>query len=469
MLFSDIALGEEVALSLSDCLDMGLQNNLDIKIAKIESKIKKYGVPIAKSIFDTILEGGVSYTHDERARASTIVGTERIVTNYEVNATKKIPTGTELTASYSNLRDWTNSAFITSNPLHITELSFTLEQPVLQNLFGYIDRREVKLSKIEAEQAGMEALNRIEDSVAEIEKAYWNLVFGYQNAALREDILRQAQKLYGIFKGHLKTGVVEANELYEAEANVRIRKTELAIAENNLKDASNRLKLLLNEEDGFLILPKNKLAHMGEAADLAKSLKDAFVANRAYMVEKKELSSKKVKLQMKKNTIWPQIDLVGTFALNGVDRKPVKSAGRVTTDKHPYYYAGVEFSLPLENRSARGEYEKAKLEKEKAILKLLQVEKDVINDIDKKVRKVNLNLENAKRWAKIKEIQGIKFRDEEKKLKYGRSNSKTLVDYQNDLTLATINEYKALFQYYSSLIDLENAKDMLLEKTGVVL
>ncbi len=470
VIFSHLAVfGEETRLSLSDCLDIGLVNNLDIKIAKIESKIKRFDIPIAKSIFDTILEGEIGYARDERAASSTLAGTERFTTNYELSATKKIPAGTEITVDYSNTRDWTDSPYVTNNPLHTSELSFTLEQPVLKNLFGYIDRRDVKLSKIEADQAGLKALSRIEDSVADIEKSYWNLVFTYQNVALREGLLKEAQKLYGIFKEHLKVGFVETGELYETEANVRIRKTELAIAENNLKDASNRLKLLLNEEDDFLILPRNKLAHLEKRADLAESLNDAFIANRDYQVEKKTLTSKKIKLKMKKNSLWPEVDLVGTFALNGIDRKPGKAAGRVTTDKHPYYYAGVEFSIPFENREARGEYRKAKLEKEKAILELLQVEKNVINDVDEKVRRVNLNLENAKRWAKIKEIQGLKFEEEEKKLKYGRSNSKTLIDYQNDLTLATINEYDALLQYYSSLIDLENAKDMLLEKVGVVL
>ncbi len=472
VIFYNIAVfGEEAShLSLSDCLDIGLVNNLDIKIAKIESKIKRFDIPIAKSIFDTILEGEIGYAHDERTASSTLAGTERLTTNYELSATKKIPTGTELTVDYSNTRNWTdNSMYVTNNPLHTAELSFTLEQPVLKNLFGYIDRRDIKLSKIEAEQAGLKALGRIEDSIADIEKSYWNLVFTYQNVALREGLLKQAENLFGIFKEHLKVGLVEINELYETEANVRIRKTELAIAENNLKDASNRLKLLLNEEGAALILPKNKLVHLEKRADLAQSLNDAFIANRDYQVEKKTLTAKKITLKMKKNSLWPEVDLVGTFALNGIDRKPGKAAGRVTTDKHPYYYAGVEFSIPLENREARGEYNKAKLEKEKAILELLQVEKNVINDVDEKVRKVNLNLENAKRWAKIREIQHLKFEEEEKKLKYGRSNSKTLIDYQNDLTLATINEYDALLQYYSSLIDLENTKDMLLEKVGVIL
>lgn len=459
---------EEIRLSLSDCLNAGLMNNLDIKIAKIESLIKGEDILLSEAVFDTILNGEISYTDDQRATSSTIAGTESLTANYELGATKKLPTGTELTIDYSNTRDWTNSAYVVNNPLHTAELSFTLKQPVLKNFFGYVDRNSVRLSRVEAEIAGIKALNRIENKIADIEKAYWKLVFAYQNVALREGLLNQAEKLYKIYEGHIETGFAEKTELYETEANMRIRKTELQIAQNELKNASNNLKLLLNEDDDFLILPKEKLETLGEKADLVQSLNTAFFANRDYQIKKKGLTAKKIKLKMKRNSLWPEVDLVGTFAVNGVDRKFEKANKRLSTDKFPYYYAGVEFSVPLENHRARGEYNKAVLEKEKGILELLKVEKDIINLIDEEVRGVNLNLENAKRWAKIREIQDLKFREEEKKLEYGRSTSKIVIDYQNDLTLATISEHNALLDYYRALIDLENAKDTLLAKVGVL-
>ncbi|MBL7156848.1 MAG: TolC family protein [Candidatus Omnitrophica bacterium] len=459
---------ERIALSLSECLETGLANSIDIKIAKIESMIKDQDVLISRSIFDSLLKGKTTYTDDQRASSSSFAGEKTLTADYEVGFEKTLPTGTEIDIDYSNIRTWTDSAYVTQNPVHEAELSFTLKQPLLKNFFGYIDQKTVKLSKIEADLAGLKALDRIENTIADIEKAYWQLVFAYQDVSLREELLKQATELFETFQEHLKTGLVESTELYETEANMRIRKTELLIAQNDLKTASNSLLLLLNEDKDFLVLPKQKLDVLGERADMVQALNEAFIANRDYRMKKKELNAKKIKLKLKENSLWPEVDLVGTLAINGVGRKFEKANRRLTTDKHPKYYGGVEFTIPLENNEARGEYNKASLEKKKAILEVLQAEKDLATNVNEEVRDVNLNLENAKRWGKIRKIQYQKFKEEKKKLQYGRSSSKLVIDYQNDLTLAALSEYKAILQYYMALVDLENEKDTLLEKVGVL-
>lgn len=471
MVFSNIrAFGEEkIALSLSACLDIGLANNLDIKIAKLGPLIENEGVRSAKSIYDTIIESSVSYEDDRRARVSTIAGSKSLENNYKLGASTKMPiSGTELDLDYSDKREWTDSVYAVNNPLHTSELSLTVTQPVLKNFFGFVDRADVRLSKIDAELAGIESLDKIEDVVADIEKAYWRLVFAEENIDLRKRLFEQSNELYKIFEEHLKTGLAETTELYEIEANMRIRKAELMVAENDLITASNNLKLFLNEGGDFLIAPGSALIIFGEKIGRAASLKNAFDINRDYSYKKKELTSKKIKVKMKKNSLWPEVDLVGTFAINGVDRKLQKATGKLTTDKHSMFYGGIEVTVPLENREAQSAYNKADLEKEKAILELLQTEKEILTDIDEKVRKANLSLENAKRWTKIKQIEERKFKDEEKKMKYGRSNSKTIIDYQNDLTRANLSEYTAILDYYLALIDLENAKDTLLAKVGVL-
>ena len=242
-----VTYGEEhMRLSLSECLNRGLENNLDIKIAKIEALVEGEDVLLAESIFDTILKGKATYTDDKRATMSPAFGTEKLNTLYEVGIEKKLPTGSTFNIDYSDGRSWSDSAFVSANPLHTAELSFTLTQPVLNNFFGYVDRRSVKLSKLEAEIADLSSLNAIEDVVADIQKAYWQVVFAYQNVALSTELLEQAEELYGIFSEHIKTGIAEETELYETEANMRIKKADLLVAENNLRSASNNLRLLLN-------------------------------------------------------------------------------------------------------------------------------------------------------------------------------------------------------------------------------
>ncbi len=455
-------------LSISNCLNIGLSNNIDIKIAQIESEIAGQDVLLSEAIFDTFLSASATYSDDQRVPENVLFGTKNLVTDYKMGATKKLPTGTELGVSYVDERRWTNSTFTTENPIHDAELSFSLRQPVLKNFFGFVDRQSVKLAKIEAKIKDIQAFDRIENAVADIQKAYWELAYYYQTVAFRTELFKQAEELYNTYSEHLKTGLVETTNVYETEANMRIRKAELLISENNLITASNKLKLLLYDDGDYVISPEEKLEVPGGKVDLVESLNTAFIANREYLIKKKSLESKKVNLKMKKNSLWPQVDLVGTFSLNGVDRKFEKANRNLTAENNPLYYGGVEFSVPLENTAARGEFQTAILEKEEAILEILNTEKALATEIDDKVRAVNLLSDNSKRWTKIREIQYNKFIDEKKKLSYGRSTSKTVIDYQNDLMLASLREYLNLYDYYASRIDLENAMDTLLKKVGVL-
>ncbi|MFH1594203.1 MAG: TolC family protein [Candidatus Omnitrophota bacterium] len=458
---------EELRLSLDDCLNLGLSNNLDIKIAKIDSEIKGQDRLISTSIFDTMLTGSASYEDDRRAVATSIIGQKSLTNNYAMGVSKKLPTGTELEIDWSSERVWTDSIFALNNPLHTAELSFSLRQPVLYNFFGYIDRSDIKLTEIEIVNADLGTLDRIEDVIADIEKAYWRLILAYKDFAFRQQIMDKAEELYRANEEHLKVGLVETTALYAAESNMRIRKTEVALAENRLKTASNKLKLLINEGGDFLITPENDLMPPTEGADMVKSLNGAFLVRRDYKAMKNDLRAKNIKLKMKKNSMWPEIDLVGSYTVNGVHRKFPTANKKLSTDKFPKLYGGIEVKMPIENRSAHGQLNTALLEKTRAILKMQQLEKEIINEIDDNVRAVNVYLENAKRRSKIRQIEALKLRDEEKSFKRGRSSTKTMIDYQNDLFLAQINEYFALVEYYSSMIDLENSKDMLLERVGV--
>jgi outer membrane protein len=458
---------ELVTVSLSQCLNLGLTRNLDIKIARIEALIVGQDVTLAESIFDTIISGNINYSDDQLAVPNIILGEKTLEANYDAGIAKKFFTGTELNIDYSDQRTWTDSPFAVSNPLHTADLSFTLKQPISRNFFGYIDRATVKISRIEYNIADIKAKGRIEDAVADIEKAYWRLVFAYENLALTRELFEQAEKLYNIYAEHLKTGFVEETDVYETEANMRIRKTDLFIAENNVITASNNLKLLLNEDGDFIVKPKDALSALLGKVDLIESLNQAFYANREYRMKKKELETDNITIKMKENNLWPEIDLVGTLAVNGVDRKFTKANRLLTTTKHPYYYGGIEVSMPLENRKARGEYQKAILEKDKSLIELIQIEKRIFTSIDEGVRNVNLHYENSERWKKIKEIQYAKLIEESKKLKYGRSTSKIVIDYQNDFTRAAISELASVLRYYVALIDLENEKDTLLDQVGV--
>ena len=108
-----------------------------------------------------------------------------------------------------------------------------------------------------------------------------------------------------------------------------------------------------------------------------------------------------------------------------------------------------------------------KNEKAKALLSLKKVEKTIVTEVDDSVRKVNLDKNKAEQRIKIEELQRLKLVEEEKKYKYGRSDSDRIIRFQEDLLHAEILALKAVRDYMRSLVDLYLTEDTYLERRNL--
>ncbi|MBU1007217.1 MAG: TolC family protein, partial [Candidatus Omnitrophica bacterium] len=152
-----------------------------------------------------------------------------------------------------------------------------------------------------------------------------------------------------------------------------------------------------------------------------------------------------------------------TFAQNGIDSRYSGAMEDVYEDSNPKYYVGIKFSYPLENNEAESEHEKAMLEKAKAVVNLQKTERQVISDIDEKFRNLSVNKINISKMRRIKNLQSGKLLQEEKRFKYGRSSSDTLIRYQQDLLGAELAAQRAYFDYRVSILELLGDEDSFLK------
>ncbi|MFH1782494.1 MAG: hypothetical protein ABH848_02635, partial [Candidatus Omnitrophota bacterium] len=126
-----------VSISIEDVRLIAIENNLDIKLAQLDSKIKGTELSYKEAIFDTVLSGEVGYTKDETKRSSTLLGTKSVTNNYNIGIDKKLrATGTDVAIDFTNTREWSDSPYATTNPSHESMGSISLTQPIAKNFFG---------------------------------------------------------------------------------------------------------------------------------------------------------------------------------------------------------------------------------------------------------------------------------------------------------------------------------------------
>jgi len=456
---------KSIALSLNELSRLVLMNSLDIQTARYDALIKRTSLKNAESVFDTVLNAQINHIDDQQKTNSTFSGTHSTINEYSAGLSKKLPTGTTLRLEAGDTRVFSNSTFSSLSPAHEAQAKFSINQPLGNNFFGLIDRGRVKITKLDVKNSDFQALGRIEQYLADAQVAYWRLVLAYRQLNIARKMLDKAETLYELFQKQNKLGLIEDAELYAAQANVMQRQNNVSELEHQLLLAKNNLLLYIHEEDLNLhIIPQDAFIIKEGTANLRKSIKTAIANNRDYQRAKNDLEMRGIKLAMKQNSIWPEIDLELSYAQNGLEPGRDRAWSNLTQEDNPELVVGLSLSVPLENSAAKGSREKARLEKKNALLALKKTEHQILVDVANSVDALNNKTETIKINRNIVELQEKKLDFEEKRFSAGRSNTDTLIRYQEDLLNSQLLLAQSLFDYEQATINLKLSEDTLLNE-----
>ena len=137
---------DAIRLSLSECLGMALDHNLDLAIAKKDPQIAEYAVTFEKAAFDPLLEAGLNHTalRRESTNTTTVPPAAPVSTtqsartindslNGSISQTLSFGARYTITVAGSTSPGTVNEVFIPSFPLLYTDTS---ERPYSWN-YGF--------------------------------------------------------------------------------------------------------------------------------------------------------------------------------------------------------------------------------------------------------------------------------------------------------------------------------------------
>ncbi|MCF7870391.1 MAG: TolC family protein, partial [Candidatus Omnitrophica bacterium] len=248
-------------------------------------------------------------------------------------------------------------------------------------------------------------------------------------------------------------------------ALVKRRISELEVASLERLKAKNNLFFLLNiSKINKEIKAVDDLFIQTEKAGLYQALREAINYRRDYKQIKNELKKNNIQVIVKKNALWPEIDLEASFARNNIGGSYSDSINNFTDESHNQISVGVSVKLPLENNKAQAELKAVELQGKKNLILFKKIERLILKDINNKVSNVNSYFSQIKTNQEIVEIQQEKLTLEKKRLEAGLSSADIIIDYHQDLLKSRLSLVDSLFKYRVSIIDLELVKNSLLDK-----
>jgi outer membrane protein TolC len=459
-----VPVSEVYDLNLRDISDLALQNNLDIQMVKLDLYIQRNNLDITLSLFDTFFSIYANYLDDEKEVPNVFSGTKTKIRTSGIDITKRFPTGTDISLGLSGVRNYSNSSFFTENPFHEMTAKASLRQSLGKNFFGLRDRADIKITKLDIENFEFTTLDEIEQELSRVQIAYWRLSLAYDELGIRKNILDEAKKLRDTYKKNFEIGLIERPDLLASEANVKLRENEVAIADLELVKAQNDLLLLLSEENlDIAIKPADNLDTAASYENIYDALSQAVENRRDYKQAKNLLDISETEIVVKKNALWPQIDLEASYKRNGIDRYYRTAWDDISSQNQDEIYIGVTISSSFEQKKEKAELAQKKLEKQKSLLLLKQIEQAVFRQINSRVTEVNTLANEVTTNKEIVSLQEQKLGAESARLRYGRSSADIIIRYQEDVLNSRLNLARSLFNYRLSLIDLELAKNSLLD------
>jgi outer membrane protein TolC len=214
--------------------------------------------------------------------------------------------------------------------------------------------------------------------------------------------------------------------------------------------------------------PGLQLAGLDERAATERGLEQARATRPEFRQIRRQMASQDAALARANNDRLPRLDLTGSAALTGTDGT-FRSAFR-EADGMDFFdvSAGVVFEWTLEGSSARGNAQRAELERRRLMLQERNLENQVLVEVREAVRAIRTNEKRIEATRRARVLAEEQLEGETTRNQQGLSTTFRVLDVQEDLALARTNELKALIDYHLSRYRLQQVSGVLLQEQGIL-
>lgn len=337
------------------------------------------------------------------------------------------------------------------------------------------------MAKKQKEIAEAELNRQINDTLTEVEIAYWTWVSLLKSKKALQVSINEAeryQKDYVEPKAGLTEGVLPS-DVDQAVIDVQKRIDELITLEKEIKVWEDKLKRLIfppQQQDIWGI--DQQLPAWPDALDgFVLTGGEERIPDFNYEValhnrpEIKQLQSQTealdILVKQKENQLLPEVNLIGNYSFIGQSQVSNIAMANTIDGNHYRWQVGIEFEYALGNFGATSDLKKTQLQQKQSVSQKKQVEYDICLEVkltrhavEEAVRKYD-NITNILNKSQERLI-GVERRYQQP-LPYDFNLIFFVQDAETQRTEAQINQYQAILQYKIAMAQFKHAQAQYLQ------
>ena len=481
-------------LSMDEAVRLALEQNLGIRIQRIDPQIQDLGIALARSSWAPSLSTNFSRNGQSQASTSALSGGATSVDNSTFSTglgiTQLLPTGANYTANWNSSRFTTTNLFTSFSPQLQSAVQLSVTQPLFKNFKIDQVRQQVELSSKARNLSSIQLNTVITQTSRNVRNAYWDLATSITNLQAQRQSLELAQRSLRDNQRRVEVGTMAPIDIIQAQAEVAVNEQSVIVAEAAIKQAEDRLRALIFDPDmaGFwdlTIEPSDTAPFAETAIDVNAAVSNALDKRGDLSEAKNSLEQNDVSIRYLRNQTLPEINAtlnyqstgVGGTQLSPVNLGSIGSGGTpartVIADvgfgsvlgdalqsAFPNWTVGVTVGYPLGANTSQANLARARLQYQQAEARLKSLRLQVATEVRNVARQVQTNQQRVKSARASRELQERKLDAEEKKQAAGMSTSFFVFQAQRDLAQARTQEIQAISDYNKSLVDFEAVQEV---------
>lgn len=471
-------------ITLEHVIKTSVNNNLNVQFARLAPAISQNQLAAAEAAFDWILFDNATWSDTDQPRTNqSINGSTVGVTSNTFNAVdnaigvrKPLISGGQVTVQHQFIYtdNETPGLFVNPDPARETNVVVQLDQPLLRNFGSDVALAQVRLAR-NTERDEIQSLKAtLLQTITDTETAYWNLVRARDDLLILQRLQSRGEEVHNVL---MKRFDARPANRANAAAAVESRRADVIRARRVLRDASDRLKTLINDPQftvgsEVLLLPVDKTIDEPVEYSLIDAINTAFANRPEVQRALLSMDNTAIRQRVADNARLPQLNLRALTRLSGLGGSTHGAYDVMTEGSYVDYQIGLQFEMPIGNRAPEANYRISRLQRSQANLAYQNTLQQVCGEVKSTLRDVVTNYEliEQQRVARIASAEQLRQLAIEEATTTGLTPEflDRKLRFQQDLSSSEQQEVQALTEYAAALARFHAACGTALEHNRIL-
>jgi outer membrane protein len=457
--------------------------------------------------------------------AALVTGLGIHTNQYNFGVSQGFSPGTTVSVNWDNTRSSSSSPVNFFNPSVQSSLYVNISQQLLNGFGSFINRRNIMIAKNNRKIADLAFTQQAITTVTAAITAYYELAYARENVKVQQQAVTVAEKLYNDNKKQLEIGTMAPLDVTRAESELATDRQNLIVAQTAQLQQQQALRNAVSKDPmapnlvnvEIITTDKPTPPAIVEAASFEEAVKEAFTKRPDLLEQEINLTNAGIDAKANKKALLPVATLNARYGSQGLagnspiitttpsaggqivdangNPTTVLGAGNVpvqvfapsstTTvtgtqtsglgdaqsqifhNQFPDYYVALNLNIPIRNRVAQADYQRAVLTQRQTEVQLQQLKNAAILDVRNTYIALVQNRARVEAAGKARELQQQTFDAEQKKYQLGASTVYNVILTQRDLITAQGTELRALADLVEAKANYERALGRTLEVNNV--